>query len=124
MYICSIKPTRVIDGDSFEAKLIPKKEMSEIIQVRVADIDTPEEDEQGFACAKSFTRDWLAARMLDDLVVYIKKKDSFGRYVSYVKALKSKSDSCLGSALLELKLATVYSRTRRKNRSKKELKKL
>ena len=53
------EPGRVIDGDTFWAKVHKYLREYRIEKVRLLGVDTPEEGKAGYAEAKAFSRAWL-----------------------------------------------------------------
>jgi endonuclease YncB( thermonuclease family) len=81
------EPGRVLDGDTFDAKLWIWPAIYTLDKVRVLGVDTPEitggtpETRAAAQAAKAFTAAWLAK---GEILVEVCKRDSFGRLLGRV----------------------------------------
>jgi len=73
-------------------------------RVRLAEIDTPERGEPGYAEATEFVKQWVQDS--PKIVAHVFKLDKYGRYI--IKLLRSESGEVLNSVLLCKGLATDY----------------
>ena len=85
--LCSIvtaEPGRVIDGDTFEAKMTLWPNLYVVERVRVLGVDTPEMKAPTLEAARQaqqFTQAWLAK---GPITVEVCKRDNFGRVLGTV----------------------------------------
>lgn len=91
---------RVKDGDTF---VIRNAGITNVEDVRVCCINTPEKKVDGFREATAFTTQWLAA---GPFALNVCKRDSFGRLLGTV----TRDGQDLADALLDAGLAVPYSR--------------
>lgn len=106
-FVFRARPRRAVDGDTIEVLADLGFDISVVIRVRIADVDTPEifrpKSAAGLVAgraAKDFTQEWLDAAGVDGwpLLLLTRKGRSFNRYVADVWRLADGSE--LGSDLL------------------------
>lgn len=99
-------PIRVIDGDTFTARIPIWHGLFAEETIRVAGIDTPEKkhDREAWERAKAFTQAWL--EQADNITIYTCRRDGFGRVISYVTRQKGTVSERLDKALAERQLGT------------------
>lgn len=91
---------RVKDGDTF---VLRNAGITNVEDVRVCCVDTPEKKAPGFDDATAFTDRWLHA---GPFALTVCKRDSFGRLLGTV----TRGGEDLATALLEAGLAVPYTR--------------
>lgn len=94
---------RVIDGDTFVAKVHLRKGLAEDTRIRLHGVDTPEMTSCPEAAikAKEFLTELIGSKVRVKFVV----RDSFGRMVSHVFTLDGDN---VGAVLLEAGMAEKY----------------
>ena len=114
LYIYRAECLRVIDGDTFVARIDMGFNTYTIQTVRLEGVDTPEitgpEKEKGLE-VKEFMEEWLLPRpgLPKGLIVRTEKEDSFGRWLSTVWAEEINGKWCnLNDLLLTEELAVEY----------------
>lgn len=91
------EPGRVVDGDTFDAKLAIWLNQSAFERVRVLGVDTPEMHGATLAAAqnaKQFTEAWLRR---GDVTLLVCKRDNFGRLLGVV----TRGDEYLATELIK-----------------------
>ena len=91
-------PTRIIDGDTFEAHIKIWQQIAVVERVRLLGIDAPEitgPTKTAGLAAKKFTEAWLAK---GDVQITSCKRDSFGRVLGHVSRGEENLRSLLEAA--------------------------
>jgi endonuclease YncB( thermonuclease family) len=95
------EPGRVIDGDTFDAKVHKYLREFRFERIRVAGVQTPEQGKPGYAEAKAFARAWLEK---GPVTLAFCDDDFNGRLVSRV----TRGTEDLGQLLLDAKHAVPW----------------
>lgn len=99
--------TRIIDGDTFEAIVDLKYNVSRWAKFRLLGVDTPEKKEEKFEEAKQFTAEHILEKTIH-IHTPNDKHDSFGRYLCEVFTEVDGELVSLNQMLLIEELAKKY----------------
>jgi endonuclease YncB( thermonuclease family) len=95
------EPGRVIDGDTFTAKVHTYLRAYRFERIRILGVQTPEEGKPGYQEAKAFTTRWLEK---GNITIAFCEDDNFGRVLATV----TRDGEDLGQLLLQSKHATPW----------------
>lgn len=100
------EPGRVIDGDTFEAKINIWLNIYYFDTIRILDINAPERKTgQPYLDAKIFTQNWLKR---GDVVLKACKRDDFGRLLAEVSRGEGDNKEILAQELIKSKNAVPF----------------
>lgn len=111
------KVVRIIDGDTIVVEVDRGFDDYSKKRLRLAGINTPEmrgPDKAKGQLAKEFVQQWFENASRELLSVLTLKKDSFGRWISYIYKYseETKQTECLNQTLLDTKHADPYRKKR------------
>ena len=102
-----IEVVRVVDGDTIDLRIDLGFHLTATLRFRLLGVDTPERNEEGWAEASRFSKEWLNGKKVR---IRTFKSDSFGRWLGMIYEEDVDYVSVLNEALIDSGHAVEYKR--------------